>query len=264
MVTICGTLKAEILHLQTPPTLQITKDRVELIRDFFSSADLKGIRVALETREAKRSLNPDIVKIMQDHNMIHCVDLSKDEEPAYASDILYSRLFGKGRHNIYQPTDDELKKIDRKASKRDHKTVAVSFHFVRMYKDAARLKIYKKTGKFPMVTKSTGQKSLIEVLKEDAKFPSSKEELIRHQGWKLIDLTENERVHASNVLARLPEKTYNNIDEVVETLNPESDGEIPEQPSVWNFRLELQRMGRSLLGEEREETILLHTILPNH
>jgi len=219
MTNICRILEADILHLQTPPTFQPTRDNVELLRSFFSSADSKSIRVALEIRGAKHPLNPDLVKTMQNHDMIHCVDLSKDEEPAYASDILYSRLFGKGRHNIYQPTDEELKKIDRRASKGDRKTVAISFHFVRMYKDAARLKSYKKTGKFPTVTKSTGQRSLIEVLQEDARFPSSKKKLIRHQGWKLIDLTEDERVHASYMLEKLPETTYNSLNEVVQTLN---------------------------------------------
>ncbi len=218
MITICNALKAEILHLQTPQTFKFSKSNVELIRNFFSSAGLKGIRMALETRGTKQPLDPDLVKVMQDYNMVHCVDLSKNEKPAYKSDILYSRLFGKGPHNIYQPTDEELRKIDKKASKGDHKTVAVSFHFVRMYKDAARFKIYKQTGTFPTVTKSTGLTSLKEVLREDAKFPSNKRELIRHQGWKLIDLTADKRVHASYMLKKLPEKTYNSINEVVQTL----------------------------------------------
>ncbi|NIR87079.1 DUF72 domain-containing protein, partial [Candidatus Bathyarchaeota archaeon] len=166
MITICTTLKAEILHLQTPATFQPTKSNAERIRNFFSSTDLKDIRIALEMRGAKQPLNPDLIKTMQDNNMIHCVDLSKDEEPASKSEVLYSRLFGKGPHNVYQPTDQELRKIDRKASKGDHKTIAVSFHFVRMYKDAARFKIYKQTGNFPMVTKFTGLSSLMEVLRE--------------------------------------------------------------------------------------------------
>ncbi len=218
MTTICSALKTEILHLQTPLTFQATKTNVDLLRNFFSTANMKDIRVALEIRGAKQPFNPYLAKTMQDHNMIHCVDLSKDEKPAYKSDILYSRLFGKGPHNIYQPTDEELKKIDKKASEGDHKTVAMSFHFVRMYKDAARLKIYKQTGKFPLVTKSTGLNSLKEVLQEDAKFPTNKAELVRHQGWKLIDLTQDKRVHASQMLKKLPEKTYNSINEVVQTL----------------------------------------------
>jgi uncharacterized protein YecE (DUF72 family) len=217
-ITICNILRAEVLHMQTPPSFQPTKTNVDLMRKFFSSADLKGVRVALEARDSGRPLNPDLVKVMQDYNMVHCVDLSKDEEPTYESDILYSRLFGKGPRNIYQPTDEELSRIDRKASGGKHKTVVVSFHFVRMYKDAARFKIYKETGNFPMVTKSTGISSLKEVLQEDAKFPSSKQELVRHQGWKLIDLTEDKRVHATYMLEKLPEKTYNSIDEVIQTL----------------------------------------------
>ncbi len=218
MITICGTLKAEILHLQTPPTFKSSKTTANLVGNFFSSTDLKNIRVALEIRGAKQPFDPTLIKTMQDHNMVHCVDLSKDEEPAYKSDILYSRLFGKGLHNVYQPADEELKKIDTKTSKGDPKIVAVSFHFVRMYKDAARYKIYKQTGKFPMVTKSTGLSSLTEVLREDAKFPSNKTELINHQGWKLIDLRKDRRVHASYLLDQLPDKTYSSINGVVETL----------------------------------------------
>lgn len=218
MITICKILKAQILHLQTPPTFQLTDPNADLVRNFVSTTNLKGVRLALELRGSEPHFNPYFLKMMHDLNMIHSVDLANDEEPAYHSDILYSRLFGKGTHNIYQPTDEELRKIDKKTSKGDHKTIAVSFHFVRMYKDAARLKTYKETGKFPMVTKSTGLHSLKEVLSEDARLPSTKAELIRHQGWKLIDLTKTERVHASSLLQKLEERTYNNISEIVQTL----------------------------------------------
>jgi len=218
MLSICITLKAHILHLQTPPAFEPTKTNVDIMRNFFSTANMKRIRVALEMRGDKQPLNSYLAEVMQDYNMVHCVDLSKGEEPAYKSDILYSRLFGKGSHNIYQPTDEELRKIDKKAFKETHKKVAMTFHFVRMYKDAARFKTYKKTGKFPTVTRSIGVNSLKEVLKEDAKFPSSKTELIQHQGWKLIDLTKDKKDHVSYMLEKLPEKTYNNINEVVQTL----------------------------------------------
>jgi len=69
-----------------------------------------------------------------------------------------------------------------------------------------------------MVTKSTGINSLAEVLKEDAKFPSNKTELLNHQGWKIIDLTSNKRVHASDLLQNLPEKTYYGIDDIIQML----------------------------------------------
>lgn len=218
MVKICKTLRSEILHMQTPPIFKSNRDNAELLRTLMSSVDLKGVRLALEVRGANQALDPEFVKVMQDHNMIHSVDLSKDEQPAYKSDILYSRLFGKGEHNIYQPTDQELKKIDDRASSKEYRKVMVSFHFVRMHKDATRLKMYKETGKFPMVTKSTGLKSLEEILKEDAKFPSTKEGLIRHQGWKLIDLSEEERVRSSDMLQKLPEKTYYSVNDVIQAL----------------------------------------------
>jgi len=218
MMDICKTLRADILHTQTPPTFQPNKDNAILINSFMSSVDPKGARIALEVRGNNQALSSDFVKIMQDRNMIHSIDLSKDEEPAYKSDMLYSRLFGKGTHNIYQPTDQELKNIDDRVSAKDYRKVMVSFHFVRMYKDAARLKIYKQTGKFPMATNSTGLKSLEEVLREDAKFPSQKQELVRHQGWKLIDLREDERVRASDILLKLPEKTYSCVYDVIQAL----------------------------------------------
>jgi len=218
MVVICKTLRAEILHMQTPSSFLPSEKKAHLLHSFMSSVDLKGVRIALEVRGGNQALTSDFVRVMQDHNMIHSVDLSKDETPAYSSDVLYTRLFGKGVHNVYQPTDQELKRIDDRASAGLHKKAMVSFHFVRMYKDAVRLKTYKETGKFPMVTRSTGLKSLMEVMREDAQFPSQKQQLIQHQGWKLIDLTQDERVRVSEMLEKLPERKYESLDDVVQTL----------------------------------------------
>jgi hypothetical protein len=89
-------------------------------------------------------------------------------------------------------------------------------HSNRMFKDAARFKIYKESGKFPMVTKSVGVDSLAEVINEDAIFPSSKEELISRHGWKVIDLTATNRVRALDLLQKLPEKTYYRVDDIVQ------------------------------------------------
>jgi hypothetical protein len=91
---------------------------------------------------------------------------------------------------------------------------------MRMYKDAARLKVYKRTGRFPPITKSTGLMSLEEVLSEDAQFPSTKQELIENQGWKLFDETKENRIHAANALQNLPERMYKSVDDVISTLKP--------------------------------------------
>jgi len=221
MITICKTLRAEILHLQTPRTFEPNKNSAVILDSFMKSTNHKGIRLALEVRGFAQKLSGEFVKTMRNHNMIHCVDLSKDEEPAYESDTLYTRLFGKGEHNIYQPTDQELKQIDNRATAKERKKIVVSFHFIRMYKDAARLQQYKRTGKFPLVTKSIGLKSLEEVLREDSRFPSGKQELIRHQGWKLFDFSKDLRLRASDMLQRLPDKTYDSLDDVMHDLeNP--------------------------------------------
>jgi hypothetical protein len=87
-----------------------------------------------------------------------------------------------------------------------------------MYKDAVRLKVYRQTGRFPMVTRSTGWESLEESLREDARFPSSRMELVQHQGWKLIDLSRDERVRASEMLEKLPERSYESVEDVVHAL----------------------------------------------
>jgi uncharacterized protein YecE (DUF72 family) len=220
MKQICNILNALILHLQTPPKLAFHESDIQNLKQFLSSINLGKLQLALEIKGTPSNKLPmELVKTMQDNDIIHCVDLSKGETPAYKSDTLYSRLFGKGQHNIYQPTDEELADIDKKAISGNFQKIILSFHFVRMYKDAARLKIYKETGKFPRVTRHEGLASLEEILQEDARFPVTRDALVQHQGWKLFDLTQHKRIRAAEVLQKLPEKTYNSISEVIEALH---------------------------------------------
>jgi uncharacterized protein YecE (DUF72 family) len=219
MEKICNALKSTILLLQTPKSLTSTQTLATSLRNLMSSVHLGNLRPVLEIRGINPSkLPPQVSRVMQDHNMAHCVDVSRNEMPAYESDILYTRLFGKGMHNVYQPTDEELTEIDKKVSSTNAQKKVMSFHFVKMYKDAARLKIYKQTGKFPKITSSTGLLSLEEILREDASFPATKQELVERQGWKLFDLTDNRRVHAAETLQKLPEGTYSHVKEVLEAL----------------------------------------------
>jgi uncharacterized protein YecE (DUF72 family) len=219
MQRTCQVLNAKILHLQTPASFKCNGKTAENFRQLLPSVRLGNVRLALEFRGTTcEKLPQEFSKIMLDNGIVHCVDLSKGEMPTYDSDILYTRLFGKGHHNIYQPTDAELADIDSKASNSKSEKIAMSFHFVKMYKDAARLKVYKQTGKFPTVTRSTGMASLEEVMSEDAAFPATKEDLIRKQGWKLFDRTKTDRVHVGEYLAKLPDRTYQNTSEVADRL----------------------------------------------
>ncbi len=214
MMTYCRILDAPFLVMETPASFIFDDEKVSAARDFLSSAKLGNVQLVWEIRAPA---TPALVDLMQDLNIVQSTDLSK-EEPRVKSDVVYTRLFGKGKHNIYQFDDEELQDIDSKIVKIRPKVAAMSFHGLRMNADAARFKNYKKTGNFLPVTAFTGVESAKAVLAEDAQFPASRSAIIENQGWKVIDLTAEKRVHLSELLTQLPDKTYKNLNEVVETL----------------------------------------------
>jgi hypothetical protein len=197
--------------LETPAKYVANQENVKDARDFFSSLNLNGIRLVWEFRAP---ITQSVIGLMQDFNIVQCVDLSV-EKPAHNLDVTYSRLFGRGQHNIYQFTDDELVEIDQKAQETNSKTIILSYHGVRMNSDAARHMQYKKTGNFLPVTAYAGVDSAKAILAEDATFPTTKSQLTVDQGWKVIDLTKDKRVHLSEFLNKIPDKTYSNLDDLI-------------------------------------------------
>ena len=155
---------------------------------------------------------------MYNNNLIHCIDVSKGEDPIVKTDLLHTRLFGKGEHNVYQFHDDELRGIEKSFNDSRIEKSILNFHNVRQYKDAARLKIYRSTGKFPKVTYNIGIQSLIEVLKEDTRFPIPKSDLIKSQGWKIFDFSEIERLRVNDIIKEIPDRMYDDIDDLTQTL----------------------------------------------
>ena len=214
MMTYCGILEAPFLVLETPQRYTFDARTVEVTRDFLSSTTLKNVRLVWEVRA---TVTPELVDLMRDFKIVHSVDLSWQEQ-RLTNDIVYTRLFGKGKHNIYQFTDQELVEINKRATKNTPKILAMAYHGLRMNTDASRFLKYKKTGTFDMITSFIGAESAKAVLSEDAQFPASKQSLIEHQGWKVVDLTPDNRVHLSEILEKVPEKSYGSIDEVVEAL----------------------------------------------
>jgi uncharacterized protein YecE (DUF72 family) len=214
MLIVCRILDSPFLVLETPASYIMDKVAVESARAFISGLTLHNVRLVWELRAPLTGM---VAGLMQDFDMIQAVDLS-NASPSVESDVVYSRLFGKGDHNIYQFTDDELLNMDRRIKSVYPRVAALSYHGVRMNVDAARFMQYKKTGKFLPITEFTSVDSARAVLSEDAQFPMSKSELIRNQGWKVIDLSLEKRVRLSKLLLRIPEKTYSNIDEVAEAL----------------------------------------------
>jgi uncharacterized protein YecE (DUF72 family) len=213
-ISCCAILRAPFLVLETPASYELDGKRLKDARDFLQSANLKGTRLVWEIRG---SITAETANLMRDLDVVQCVDLSR-EMPKVASDVVYSRLFGKGQQNIYQFTDEELVDIAEKANKLSAKVVALSYHGVRMNSDAARFLSYRKTGQFMPVTSFTGADSVRAVLLEDARFPSSKSELIEQQGWKVVDVTLEKNVHLSELLSKLPEGFFSSVNDVVQGL----------------------------------------------
>jgi uncharacterized protein YecE (DUF72 family) len=99
-------------------------------QDFFASTSFSNFRIVLDVRS---SLTKEVQTLMQDLNIVCSIDLSLKN--LFSSDAVYSRLFGSGKHNIYQVSDEELKKIDHNILSSKSITVALSNHGVRMISD---------------------------------------------------------------------------------------------------------------------------------
>lgn len=213
MVALCTILNAPILHLQTPPSLRFDKERSKSAREFFGSINIKNIKLAWEVRAG---LNDEISRLMQDLDIIPCIDLSK-EKPPFETEKVYSRLFGKGIHTLYQFDDDELGEIEGKVKESTRKQTFLVFHGLGMYQDAHRLKFLMENGKFPKPKGPKGIQSLKEIL-FNSKFPCSKEELIQNHGWKVMSINSGKRIHVSNLLHNIPKGIYEDIYQVIEEI----------------------------------------------
>jgi uncharacterized protein YecE (DUF72 family) len=209
---ICRHLRASVLTILIPRALVEDNGLAPKLNAFLSTISLGKTRIAIEFRG--REPTGDTLKTLRDRDATHSVDIST-QDPKVESSILYSRLFGKGKENIYEFDDNELKGIAAKASGPKFEKSILAFHGVRMYRDAARLKTFLNSGKFPSLTGQIGIESIREVLREDARFPISKSRLVSAQGWKLYDKTADERARAGEVFEKLPERTYTTIDDVI-------------------------------------------------
>jgi uncharacterized protein YecE (DUF72 family) len=216
MREICRKLDADILTVLIPRGSRIGEaNLVSGLQHTISTFSQKNTRIAVELREGATK---KVINTLKENDAIHCVDISR-EQPAYESEVLYSRIFGKGQDNIYQFDDEEIREIAGKVSQPRFEKSILAFHGVRMFGDAARLKAFMKSGKFLKVSGQSGLDSLGEVLREDTTFPASKAELVNRQGWKLFDLTKDTRKRIGEYLSRLPDGNYKNLEEVISSLD---------------------------------------------
>lgn len=218
---IARILRAPFVILETPASLVLGPDEVAGLRALAGMVP-SGVRLGLEARSHRHGSLPEGLRTtMASQGILDVVDVSQ-RAPRVADETVYSRLFGPGPHNVYQFDDRELREIDRGGG--DAVRVAFAFHGVRMYQDAARFLTFKRTGQFPPATGSRGLASLEEVLQPDAQFPASKEDLVQGHGWKVFDVDEGTRAHATTFLERLPTRLYESLDEVLSELKTVSVG----------------------------------------
>lgn len=214
-------LHAPFLILETPVSLPLGREEADGLRELAAIAP-DGTRLGLEARAHPRGPLPvPLRRAMEDLAILDVVDLSRGS-PRIASDEVYTRVFGKGEFNAYELDDAEMRELDRAGG--EAKTVAYAFHGVRMYKDAARFLTFRRTGAFPPATDSVGLDSLAEVLAPDARFPATREDLIRDHGWKLVDVDAVTRAHAERYLGGLPRGTYATLGDVLTALGHRARG----------------------------------------
>lgn len=218
---IARILRAPFVILETPPGLALGPKELDGLTELAGLAPSE-VRIGLEARAYRRGDLPEgLRRTMEATRTIDVVDLSQTA-PRVEDEVVYSRLFGPGPHNVYQFDDAELREIDRAGG--DAVRMAFTFHGVRMYQDAARFLTFKRTGTFPPTGAARGLSSLEEALRSDARFPASKEDLLQAQGWKVFDVDDQTRAHAATVLERLPDRVYADLGEVISELRTVSVG----------------------------------------
>ncbi len=212
----CKIIQAPVLTVLISDKSKIKEKALEnRLEEFLKTFHAGDTRVAVEFR--RRSPSNRILEVMKQDGALHSVDLSR-EEPEFEAPLLYSRLFGKGEQNIYEFDDRELEEIASRAKKAKIQKSILAFHGVRMYRDAARIKTYLESGHFPRLTNNVGVEAVREVLGEDARFPTTRIELLERQGWKLFNSNASETKRLRDVLTLIPNRQYRDLSEVLESL----------------------------------------------
>ena len=212
---ICKQLEAEVMTVLISASSPIKENELATrLNDFLGTFGSHETPVAVEFRGIRPT--QEVLEIMKESGAVQSVDLSSGE-PLYEGRIMYSRLFGKGERNIYEFDDGELREIAKKASAPKFEKSILAFHGVRMYRDAGRVKSFIDKGYFPKITSGVGTDSIREVLSEDARFPTTKTPLLKDQGWKVFQDTDEVR-KISTVLEKLPEKEFNSLNDLIAEL----------------------------------------------
>lgn len=226
-LAVARAVRASIVVLETPGFVPFDRDACETLRDYASLVD-GGLRLAVEARaHAKGPLPSTLAETLLDTGSLEVIDPSI--QTARTSGPVYARVFGPGEGNTWQFDDREMTALARTGERAE--VAAYAFHGVRMYTDAARFLAFRRTGTFPPATSSVGLDSLADVLGPDARFPASRDALVRDHGWKVFDVDRGTRAHVRAALEDLPGRTYESLDDLLRDVAPilrvSEEGAIP-------------------------------------
>ena len=110
--TIYHLLAARFLVIVTPSQFPFTHQTIDNVKDCLQRLQEQDIQAVWEIRTPHRRLPRSVIDVMRDFDIVHCVDLT-NHRPLYPSTTLYTRLFGRGHHNVYQFTNQELAELDK-------------------------------------------------------------------------------------------------------------------------------------------------------
>lgn len=136
MGRVCEILDASVLVLQIPAGLNLDRVSRDDLLFLMDSVRARGLRLAWETRS---QLPSSALSLFRFQDVIHVSDLSR-ASPLLQNDILYTRLFGLGHHNLYRFTDQDFERTEEKAIASGSRKAYFAFHGVAMYADALRFK----------------------------------------------------------------------------------------------------------------------------
>ncbi len=136
MSSVCEVLGSDILVLQTPSRLDPSRASEGALLDLANHAEIHSLRLAWEVRS---NPTPELLSFFKAHGIVQVTDLSR-APPVLPGEVIYSRLFGRGRHNLYRFTTEDFRRIEDGAVSSRAKKAYFAFHGVAMYADALRFK----------------------------------------------------------------------------------------------------------------------------
>jgi len=220
MKQICKALNSKILLIQTPGSFR--PDKLDAAEKFFKGIEREDLVLIWETRGPeweKPEIHEKLGEILSALDVVHVTDPFR-LMPAYTSKIAYFRLHGLGEElYYYQYSDVELQRLLEllKPFEDKGKIVYVLFNNLSMFEDGLRFMRYLSKGSFPKITGSVGLDSIRSVV-EKTRYPAPKSVLVKKIGWRLVEIEEGKQIRLAELLAKLPSKTFGNVEELLRAL----------------------------------------------